>query len=151
MIEASHQNLKKIAKIIAEKLSKKDCIYLFGEIGVGKTSLTRKLINYLQKKAGAKETEVLSPTFNILHEYKVKKFHILHYDLYRLKKIKELKNLDIINNTSDFIKIIEWPEILNIKFKDRLEVRISYCKNKNKRKLNFKGFGRWSKFEINEL
>ena len=52
------------------------------------------MINYLQKK-GFKKTEVLSPTFNLLYEYDLKKYKIMHYDLYRLKKEKELNNLGL--------------------------------------------------------
>ena len=79
MIIKSLDHLKIISKKIADKISKNDCIFLIGEIGVGKTTFTRSLINYLQEKAGVKQTEVLSPTFNLLYEYDIKQIKIMHY------------------------------------------------------------------------
>ena len=90
MIIKSLDHLQLISKKIADKISEKDCIFLVGEIGVGKTTFTRSLINYFQKREGIKQTEVLSPTFNLLYEYDIKKIKIMHYDLYRIKNIKEL-------------------------------------------------------------
>ena len=91
MIIKSLENLNLISKKVADQIKVNDIIYLLGEIGVGKTTFTRYLINYLQKKENLKVTEVLSPTFNLLYEYDFKKFKIMHYDLYRVKEKKELK------------------------------------------------------------
>ena len=74
MIIKSLEQLNSLSKKIADRLKDKDCIYLIGEIGVGKTTFTRFLINYLQKKEGSKTTDVLSPTFNLLYEYDLKKY-----------------------------------------------------------------------------
>ena len=87
-----------------------------GEIGVGKTTFTRYLINYLQKKKASKITEVLSPTFNLLYEYDLKKFKIMHYDLYRLQNEKELNTLGIFQENENAIKIIEWPSLIKIHY-----------------------------------
>ena len=76
MIIKSLDHLQLVSKKIADKISKKDCIFLIGEIGVGKTTFARKLINYFQKREGAEQTQVLSPTFNLLYEYKIKKYGI---------------------------------------------------------------------------
>jgi tRNA threonylcarbamoyl adenosine modification protein YjeE len=86
MIVKSLDHLNTISKAISQKLEKGDCIFLIGEIGVGKTTFTRHLINNLQKQKELKETEVLSPTFNLLYEYDIKDLKIMHYDLYRIKK-----------------------------------------------------------------
>ena len=88
MIIKSLEQLNSLSKKVADHLEESDCIYLIGEIGVGKTTFTRYLINYLQKKEGLKMTEILSPTFNLLYEYDFKKFKIKHYDLFRIKKKK---------------------------------------------------------------
>ena len=98
MIIKSLEQLNSLSKKVADHLKAKDCIFLIGEIGVGKTTFTRYLINYLQKKKALKATEVLSPTFNLLYEYDLKKFKIMHYDLYRLKNEKELYNLGIFQD-----------------------------------------------------
>ena len=95
MIVKSLEHLNSLSQKIADNLAKNDCIFLIGEIGVGKTTFTRYLINYLQEKRGEKITEVLSPTFNLLYEYDLKDIKIMHYDLYRIREEKELKHLGI--------------------------------------------------------
>ena len=122
MIVKSLEHLKSFSQKIADKLTKNDCIFLNGEIGVGKTTFTRYLINYLQGKKGEKITEVLSPTFNLLYEYDLKDIKIMHYDLYRIKEEKELKHLGIFLDKQDTIKIIEWPQLINIQISDKLEI-----------------------------
>ena len=147
MIIKSLEQLNSFSKKVANKLKNKDCIYLIGEIGVGKTTFTRYLINYLQKKEGSKTTEVLSPTFNLLYEYDLKKFKIMHYDLYRLKNKKELNNLGIFQENENAIKIIEWPSLLKIPISDKLEIHLDYAKHDNERKLRLLGTGKWKNFK----
>ena len=149
MIVKSLDHLNKISEIILKKLDKKDCLFLIGEIGVGKTTLTRYLINNLQKQKGLSLTEVLSPTFNLLYEYEISDFKIMHYDLYRIKETKELKHLGIFSDKQEAIKIIEWPQLINIPLIDKLEVHLDYVKNENEREIKFKGSDRWK--ILNEL
>ena len=149
MIVKSLEHLNSLSQKVAEKLSKNDCIFLIGEIGVGKTTFARYLINYLQEKNGEKITEVLSPTFNLLYEYDLKTIKIMHYDLYRIKDEKELKHLGIFLDKKDTIKIIEWPQLINISLPDKLEIHLDYVKNEKEREIKFIGSDRW-KF-LNEL
>jgi len=151
MIIKSLEHLQLISKKIADKTSKKDCIFLIGEIGVGKTTLTRSLINYFQKREGVEQTEVLSPTFNLLYEYDIKKIKVMHYDLYRIKNAIELNQLGIFNENVNSIKIIEWPQLIETNVTDRLELHLSYANNENERKLVLKGLGKWKTFNLNEL
>ena len=151
MIIKSLDHLQLISKKIADEILKKDCIFLIGEIGVGKTTFTRSLINYLQKREGVDQTEVLSPTFNLLYEYEIKKLKIMHYDLYRIKNSKELIQLGIFNENINSIKIIEWPELLETNVTDRLELHLRYANNKNERKLTLKGLGKWKVFNLDGL
>jgi tRNA threonylcarbamoyl adenosine modification protein YjeE len=151
MIIKSLDHLQLISKKIADKISEKDCIFLVGEIGVGKTTFTRSLINYFQKREGIKQTEVLSPTFNLLYEYDIKKIKVMHYDLYRIKNIKELNQLGIFNENVNAIKIIEWPQLIETNVTDRLELHLSYGNNENERKIILKGSGKWKTFNLNEL
>ena len=149
MIVKSLEHLNSLSQKIADKLTKNDCIFLIGEIGVGKTTFTRYLINYLQEKRGEKITEVLSPTFNLLYEYDLKDIKIMHYDLYRIREKKELKHLGIFLDKQDTIKIIEWPQLINIPLSDKLEIHIDYTKNKKEREIKFIGSGKWK--ILNEL
>ena len=151
MIIKSLDHLQIISKKIAEKISAKDCIFLIGEIGVGKTTFTRCLINYFQKREGVKQTEVLSPTFNLLYEYKIKRIKVMHYDLYRIKNSKELNQLGIFNENINSIKIIEWPQLIEKNISDVLELHLSYSENYDERVLVLKGKGKWKEFNLNEL
>ena len=86
------QNLSsKISKIVGVS----NIIFLYGEIGVGKTTFVRFLINHLEAENGIKKSDVLSPTFNIVYEYDIGDTKILHYDLYRLKNYKDILQLDM--------------------------------------------------------
>ena len=149
MIVKSLEHLNSLSQKIADKLAKNDCIFLIGEIGVGKTTFTRYLINYLQEKKGEKISEVLSPTFNLLYEYDLKGIKIMHYDLYRIKEEKELKHLGIFLDKQDTIKIIEWPQLINIPLSEKLEIHLDYVKNENEREIKFIGSGKWK--ILNEL
>ena len=77
----SLKDTKNFSKKISEIIKQGDIIFLYGEIGVGKTTFVRFLINYLENKNGIKNTDVLSPTFNIVYDYDLGKEKILHYDL----------------------------------------------------------------------
>ena len=147
MIVKSLDHLNKISEIILKKLDKKDCLFLIGEIGVGKTTLTRYLINNLQKQKGLSLTEVLSPTFNLLYEYEISDFKIMHYDLYRIKETKELKHLGVFSEELDAVKIVEWPDLIKTPLQDKLEVHLRYGEKENEREIEFKGLGKWENFK----
>ena len=151
MIVKSLEHLKLISNKIADKVSKNDCIFLIGEIGVGKTTFTRNFINYLQKKNDVKETDVLSPTFNLLYEYEIKNFKVMHYDLYRIKRSKELDELGIFKENFDSIKIIEWPELVKTKITNRLEIYLDYSNKEQERKIRLLGYGKWKNSNENKL
>ena len=150
MIVKSLDHLNQISKTISQKLENGDCIFLIGEIGVGKTTFTRHLINNLQNQEGVKETEVLSPTFNLLYEYEIKDLKIMHYDLYRIKKINELDHLGIFSESEKIVKIIEWPDLIKTSLSNKLEIYLSYAASENEREIKMIGFGKWKNF-INEL
>ena len=84
----SLEDTKNLANNISKVINPGDVIFIYGEIGVGKTTLTRFIINYLESKNGIKESDVLSPTFNIVYDYDIGNIKVLHYDLYRLKNYK---------------------------------------------------------------
>ena len=83
----------------------------------------------------------------MLYEYDLKKFKIMHYDLYRLKNEKELNNLGIFQENENAIKIIEWPSLIKIPISDKLEIHLDYAKHDNERKLKLLGTGKWKNFK----
>ena len=147
MIVKSLDHLNKISKIVSQKLDNGDCIFLIGEIGVGKTTFTRYLINNLQNQKGLKETEVLSPTFNLLYEYEIKDLKIMHYDLYRIKKANELDQLGIFLENKKTIKIIEWPDLIKTPLNNKLEIYLEYGKKDDESKMKIQGSSKWKDFE----
>ena len=150
MIVKSLEHLKQISKKISQKLKNGDCVFLIGEIGVGKTTLTRHLINNIQSQNGLKETEVLSPTFNLLYEYEIKDLKIMHYDLYRIKKAEELEHLGIFSENEKTIKIVEWPDLIKTPLNNKLEIYLEYGENDKERKMKLHGLSKWKDFE-NEI
>ena len=150
MIVKSLEHLNQISKSISQKLKNGDCIFLIGEIGVGKTTLTRYLINNLQSQKGLKETEVLSPTFNLLYEYEIKDLKIMHYDLYRIKRTNELDQLGIFSENEKTVKIIEWPDLIKTPLANKLEIHLEYGKNDNERKIRINGSSKWKELK-NEI
>ena len=142
------QNLSiKISKIVGVG----DIIFLHGEIGVGKTTFVRFFINYLESVNKIKNSEVLSPTFNIVFDYNVGNVKILHYDLYRLKNYDDISQLGMFETSTSHIKIIEWPELIEPKPKDRVDIQFQYSKLKDSRKAKITGFGKWKDYKFNEI
>ena len=140
----SIQKLKTYSTNIAKKIKNGDAIYLYGEIGAGKTTFVRFLINYLQKKNKKKLEEIVSPTFTIVQYYKIsKEINIAHYDLYRIKKTKDLHNIGLSEQQDSFINIVEWPELIKNKSNHRIEIYLKHSRKINLRKIHVKYFGRF--------
>ena len=145
---SSIKNLEKLSNKIKKKISTGDTILLYGEIGVGKTTFARLFINNLEKYNKLKKSEVLSPTFNIVFEYKIKDFTIKHYDLYRLKNDKEITNVGLFENLEQSITLIEWPELIINKPENRFDLFFKYAEDYNERSLIIKTNGRLKKHEF---
>jgi tRNA threonylcarbamoyladenosine biosynthesis protein TsaE len=137
-----------IAKNFSKILKKGDIVFFHGEIGVGKTTFIKHLINSLQIKNNLNLTEITSPTFNLVNEYNVGIFIIQHYDLYRLKSSDETKNIGLLENQKEILTLIEWPEKINIKINNKIDLFFEYGKDMNKRFLSIKGL---SNEKLNEI
>lgn len=105
-------NLKetlKFAHQFAHGLNGGEVVLLFGEMGSGKTTFTKEVIKALGFKG-----IVNSPTFTIMQEYYVRKFKLMHYDLYRLENPEEGYNFGLQENIKErdinTILFVEWPE-----------------------------------------
>ena len=137
-----------IAKKFSKILKKGNTVLFHGEIGVGKTTFIRHLINHLQANNHLKQTEVTSPTFNLVNEYDVGVFKIQHYDLYRLTSIDETKNIGLLENQKEILTLIEWPEKINNKINNKIDLFFEYGADMNKRFLSIKGL---SNEKLNEI
>ena len=113
-------------------MKKQTILLLNGTLGSGKTFFTNILVNLILESENRPQENVTSPTFNIVKIYNTKNFDIYHFDLYRIKNVEELYELDI-NDAFENISIIEWSEIiesilpykpirLNIKIKNEQRV-----------------------------
>ena len=147
----SLEDTKIFSRKISQILKKGDIIFLSGEIGTGKTTFTRFLINYLEEENGIKQSDILSPTFNIVYNYDIKKIKVLHYDLYRLKNYKDVLELDMFENSEDYITFIEWPELIKFKPKNRIDISFQYLEKDNSRKVKILGFGKYKDYKFNEI
>jgi len=131
----SEKDTKSISQKLSNYVSDGDIVFLYGDIGIGKTTFIKYFINYLQLKSNIRETEIPSPTFNLVIEYQVKDLTINHYDLYRIRHEEELKNIGLFENYESTLTFVEWPEIIKEKPTNRIELIFNYEENFLKRSL----------------
>ena len=136
---SSEKETEELASAFLKKIKPGCFIFLYGEIGVGKTTFIRYLINQFQKLNKLEITEVTSPTFNLLNEYQINDFKINHYDLFRLKSTEEIKNLDLFEDNKNIITLVEWPQIIKEKPKNLIELVFEYGKDHKTRSVQIKG------------
>ena len=136
---SSEKKTEELAIKISKKIKQGDVIFLYGEMGVGKTTFIKYLVQEFQKKNKSKQTEVTSPTFNLLNEYQISKTKINHYDLFRIKSNEDVKKLEIFTDTKNTITLIEWPQIIKEKPENLIEFNFKYEENYKKRSVYIKG------------
>ncbi len=140
LVDLSSENkTEDLAKKLSKKLKPGNVVFFYGEMGVGKTTFIKYLINIIQKENKLEQTEVTSPTFNLLNEYQINKININHYDLYRLKSTQELKNLELFENSKNLITLVEWPQIIEEKPENLIELFFKYEDDYKKRSVQIKG------------
>ena len=147
----SLEDTQNFSKNISKIINAGDVIFLYGEIGVGKTTFVRFFINHLESENGNKNSDILSPTFNIVYDYDLGNIKIIHYDLFRLKSYKDISQLGMFETSEDCIKIVEWPELIEAKPKDRIDILFRYSKSMNSRKVEIIGFGKWKDYKFDEI
>ncbi len=136
---SSEKQTEELAERIQEKLKLGDIVFLYGEIGVGKTTFVKYLINFYQMKNNVKLSEVTSPTYNLLNEYSINKIQINHYDLFRVKHPGELNELNLFRDNSNIITLVEWPQIVSKKPHQLIELIFEYDDDYKKRYVQTKG------------
>ena len=134
---SSEKITAEVAKEFTNIFVNGDIVFLIGEMGVGKTTFVRYLINEFQKKKNLDLTEVTSPTFNILNEYQIEDINIKHYDLYRLKEFNEINNLGILEDTENSLILIEWPTLLLDNLNNFIQLSFDYSKDYLNRELSY--------------
>tara|TARA_B100001175_G_C19446120_1_gene608837 strand:+ start:194 stop:643 length:450 start_codon:yes stop_codon:yes gene_type:complete len=135
----SEKSTKELAQKFTDYLKGGEFIFLYGEIGVGKTTFVKYLINEFQKINNFPQTEITSPTFSLLNEYQIKGIRIKHYDLFRINNKNDIYNLDIFEKDNKSITLIEWPQLIsdveNIK---SIDLTFRYLNNLNDRSVEIK-------------
>ena len=135
----SEKSTKELAKKFTEYLKGGEFIFLYGEMGVGKTTFVKYFINGFQKLNNIPQTEITSPTFSLLNEYQVKDIRIKHYDLFRINRKEDINNLDIFEKDNKLITLIEWPQLIadkqDIKF---IALTFNYLNDLNDRSVDIK-------------
>ena len=107
------EGLKKFCEDVSLNLNKGDIICLSGDLGSGKTTFSRYLINSIYQNQNKEPPKIIkSPSFPILLTYELNNFEIYHYDLYRVSKSSELVNLNIFEELNNSITLVEWPETI---------------------------------------
>ena len=107
------EGLKKFCENVSLYLKKGDIICLSGDLGSGKTTFSRYLINSVYKNQNKEPPNIIkSPSFPILLTYELSNFEIYHYDLYRVSKNSELIHLNIFEELNNSITLVEWPETI---------------------------------------
>jgi tRNA threonylcarbamoyladenosine biosynthesis protein TsaE len=137
---SSEGKTKELAKNFSNYLKGGEIIFLYGEMGVGKTTFVRYLINEFQEKENFDLTEITSPTFNLLNEYQLNKLVIKHYDLFRLKNKSEILNLGIFENYENSITLIEWPQLIEkVQSVETIDLKFNYENELKNRSITING------------
>ena len=135
----SEKLTKELAKEFTKYLKGGEFVFLYGEMGVGKTTFVKYFINEYQKINNLTQTEITSPTFSLLNEYQVKDIRIKHYDLFRINREEDINNLDIFEKDNKLITLIEWPQLIadkqDIKF---ITLTFNYLNQLNDRTVDIK-------------
>ena len=137
---SSENKTEELAYKFSKKLKPGNIVFLYGEMGVGKTTFVKYLINQFQIKKNIQATEVTSPTFNLLNEYEVNDLVIKHYDLFRIKDESEITNLDLFEYNKSTITLIEWPQLINKEnLKKTIDLIFNYENELNNRSVKIDG------------
>ncbi len=135
----SEKLTKELAKEFTKYLKGGEFVLLYGEMGVGKTTFVKYFINEYQKINNLTQTQITSPTFNLLNEYQVKDIRIKHYDLFRINRKEDINNLDIFEKDNKSITLIEWPQLIaekqDVKF---IALTFNYLNDLNDRSVDIK-------------
>ena len=136
----SEKSTRELAEKLTSYFKGGEYIFLHGEMGVGKTTFVKYIINKFQTDEQLKLTDVTSPTFNLLNEYETNHFMIKHYDLFRIKNNSEIKDLDIFQKDEKIITLVEWPQLIQNTIKaKKIDLFFTYENELKNRTVQIKG------------
>ena len=136
---SSEETTKVLAENFQDFLQGGEFIFLYGEMGVGKTTFIKYLINEFQKSSDLPILEVTSPTFNLLNEYQVGSKKIKHYDLFRIKNKRDTNDLNIFEKDNYLITFVEWPELVKDIQEKVIVLKFNYENELNNRSVEIIG------------
>ena len=101
--------LSQTSQMLLDSLDNSNIVYLYGEMGVGKTTFVKEICKCLEV-----EDVVSSPTFSIVNQYLCKdKRIIFHFDFYRIKSVEEIFDMGFEEYFyKNHLCIVEWPEMI---------------------------------------
>lgn len=148
IISKSVNDTIKIGKLIAKNIQKGGIICLFGELGSGKTILTKGIASGL----GIKRNRVISPSFVLIRQYSTGRIPFYHMDLYRLKAPKDIFVLGYEEYLYDkCLTVIEWADRLGYFLpQEYLKIEL-FAKPKNQRLLKFSAMGKCYKELLDKI
>ncbi len=107
MLLESAEATEALGRALGQAIRARDVVALFGDLGAGKTTLTRGILAGLGFGG-----EVASPTFPIVQTYEDARLPLWHVDLYRIEDFTEIEDLALDEARQDAALVIEWPERL---------------------------------------
>ena len=121
MLLATAESTESLGRALAAELRPGDVVALFGDLGAGKTTLTRGLLQGLGFRG-----DVGSPTFPIVQTYEDLGTPLWHVDLYRIEHPEETTELGLDEARTDAALVIEWPERLgSLLWQDALQLHLA--------------------------
>ncbi len=123
-ISNSFKETQELGRDFAKTLKRGDIVFLYGDLGFGKTTFVQGLAEGLGIK-----NRIISPTFVMVRSYDLEVMSFFHIDLYRAENEKDIEGIgieEIINNKNNIV-VIEWAEKLKSYLpRKRIDVRFSY-------------------------
>ena len=111
-ITESHEQTVGLGRELARRMRPPLLALLVGNLGMGKTTLAKGIVSGL---GAAREEEVTSPSFTLIHQYGRGKVTVFHVDLYRLESPREISTLgleDLFEEAEPAVVLVEWGEKL---------------------------------------
>ncbi len=136
LIIKDEKQTKKFGLLLADKLAPGSVVALIGDLGTGKTALTK----YIAEGLGIKEV-ITSPTFTIVQEYHDGRIPLYHFDVYRINDVEEMYEIGYEEYFfGRGVCIVEWADLITeIIPEDAIVINIAYGQNEGERIYEIKG------------